>query len=78
MMNLVKGANHFRTSLQSGLDIIEGLRGHTSGMAVPQLVIDAPGIGDKIAITPDSIVSNKHGIVQLRNLEDKYYSYSSE
>lgn len=78
MMDLVKGADHFRTSVKTGLDIIEGLRGHTSGMAVPQLVIDAPGGGGKIAIMPDSIVFNDNGVVNLKNFENKYFEYPFE
>jgi len=75
MMDLVKGADHFRTSVQTGLNIIEGLRGYTSGLAVPQLVIDAPGGGGKIAIMPESIVSKDNGILKLKNFENEYFEY---
>lgn len=78
MMDLVQGACHFRTSLQAGLDIIEGLRGHTSGMAVPQLVIDAPNGGGKIPIMPETIISKENGEVILRNYENKHFSYPLE
>jgi lysine 2,3-aminomutase len=78
MMDLVQGASHFRTSLQTGLDIIKGLRGHTSGMAVPQLVIDAPNGGGKIPIMHETIISKKNGEVILRNYENKYFSYPLE
>ena len=78
MMDLVKGANHFRTSLQTGLDIIQGLRGHTSGLAVPHLVIDAPNGGGKIAIIPNPIVSIDNGKVILKNYEKRLYEYPLE
>ncbi|MBI9033343.1 MAG: KamA family radical SAM protein [Bacteroidales bacterium] len=75
MMDLVKGANHFRTSVQTGLDIIEGLRGHTSGLAVPHLVIDAPNGGGKIAVIPNPIVSIDKKNITLRNFENQHYEY---
>ncbi|MDE5422817.1 KamA family radical SAM protein [Ancylomarina sp. DW003] len=78
MMDLVQGASHFRTSVQAGLDIIEGLRGHTSGMAIPQLVIDAPHGGGKIPIMPDTISSREKGEVILINFENKHFSYPLE
>lgn len=75
MMDLVKGTNHFRTSIQTGLDIIEGLRGHTTGMAVPQLIIDAPNGGGKIPIMPETIISSNNEEITLRNFENKQYNY---
>ncbi len=75
MMDLVKGANHFRTSVQTGYDIIEGLRGYTSGLAVPHLVIDAPNGGGKIAITPNPIVITDKEKIVLKNFENQYYEY---
>ena len=78
MMDLVKGANHFRTSLQTGIDIIQGLRGHTSGLAVPHLVVDAPNGGGKIAITPNPIVSIDNGKVILKNYEKQLFEYPFE
>ena len=72
------GTGHFRTSVELGLEIIDNLRGHTSGFATPQLVIDAPGGGGKILI-PNGIVGrhvNKdYTIWKLINFEKKYYYY---
>jgi lysine 2,3-aminomutase len=53
-MDLVQGTAHFRTSVRSGLEIMRGLRGHISGLAVPQYVIDLPGGKGKVAILPDN------------------------
>ncbi len=55
--DLVEGAGHFRTPVGKGLEIIEGLRGHTSGYAVPQYIVDAPGGGGKIPVMPNYLVS---------------------
>ena len=76
MMDLVQGASHFRTSLQKGLDIIQGLRGYTSGMAVPHLIVDAPMGGGKIAIQPDGIMEiQENNQVKLKNYEGDYFYY---
>lgn len=75
--DLVKGTSHFRTSVATGLAIIQALRGHTSGLAVPHLVIDAPGGGGKIAIMPNAIVSMDEHEVVLRNYEGNLYRYPS-
>ncbi len=74
--DLTKGTNHFRTSVEAGLEIIRALQGHTSGMAVPHFVIDAPGGGGKIPILPtDYLVHlDKHGAV-LKNYENKTFHY---
>jgi lysine 2,3-aminomutase len=73
--DLVEGTEHFRTSVQKGLDIIRALRGHTSGMAVPHYVIDAPGGGGKIALVPDAIVEWNEREIVLRNFEGDLYRY---
>jgi lysine 2,3-aminomutase len=73
--DLVKGTEHFRTSVQKGLEIIAALRGHTSGLAVPHYVIDAPGGGGKIAIIPDPIISFDENEIVLKNYEGKVYKY---
>ena len=71
----VTGTSHFRTSVQKGLEIIKGLRGYTSGYAVPNFVIDAPGGGGKIPVMPDYVVEREsHGLL-LRNYEDKLFFY---
>ena len=69
--DLVEGAGHFRTPVGKGLEIIEGLRGHTSGYAVPQFIVDAPGGGGKIPVMPNYLVSysdHKVDPPQLRGL----------
>jgi len=73
--DLIKGSSHLRTSIAKGLEIMEGLRGHTSGYAVPQYVIDAPGGGGKIPINPEYIVQRDEKKVVLRNYEGKEYVY---
>jgi len=71
----ISGSSHFRTSVAKGLEIIEGLRGHTTGYAVPQYVIDAPGGGGKIPLQPNYLVGRDGDYVLLRNYEGKVYRY---
>ena len=72
----ISGSQHFRTSVSKGVDIIRSLRGHTSGYAVPTYVIDAPGGGGKIPLSPDYVESRDlSGNLHLRNYEDKTYQY---
>ena len=73
--DLVKGTDYFRTSVQKGLEIIESLQGHTTGFGVPTFVIDAPGGGGKIPVTPDRIVSLTDDAITLRNFEGGVYEY---
>ena len=73
--DLVFGTEHFRTSVEKGLEIIRALRGHTSGMAVPHYVIDAPGGGGKIALVPESVVEWNDDEIVLRNYEGNVYRY---
>ena len=73
--DLTKGTNHFRARVEIGLQIIEALRGHTTGFAVPQFVIDAPGGGGKIPLLPESVVRFNSKEVVLRNFEGKEYRY---
>jgi lysine 2,3-aminomutase len=75
MCDLIKGSSHLRSSLSKGLEIIESLRGHTTGYAVPQLVIDAPGGGGKVPINPEYIVKNDDHQVIIRNYEGKTFAY---
>ncbi|MDY9928042.1 lysine 2,3-aminomutase [Methanosarcina sp.] len=63
------GLEHFRTSVARGIEIIEMLRGHTSGLAVPTFVVDAPGGGGKIPVGPNYLISNSDTGVTLRNYE---------
>jgi lysine 2,3-aminomutase len=74
--DLVAGAGHFRTSVSKGIEIIEGLRGHTSGYAVPTYVVDAPGGGGKIPVSPQYLISQAPGKVVLRNFEGYITSYA--
>jgi len=71
----VVGSYHFRTTIEKGLDIIRGLRGHTSGYAVPTYVVDAPGGGGKIPLLPDYYMGREEGYALLRNYEDKVFRY---
>jgi lysine 2,3-aminomutase len=71
----ILGSSHFRTPVSKGLSIIEGLRGHTSGYAVPHYVIDAPGGGGKIPLLPDYYQGRDNGNVVLRNYEGKLFYY---
>ena len=71
----ILGSAHFRTPVERGLEMIKALRGHVSGYAVPQYVIDAPGGGGKIPLLPEYLVSREDGDVTLRNYRDKIYHY---
>lgn len=64
---LIKGSSHLRTSVADGIEIIEQLRGHTTGYAIPQFVIDGPGGGGKIPVNPDYVL--------VRNYEGKTFEY---
>lgn len=74
--DLSRGIEHFRTSVSKGIEIIEGLRGHTSGYAVPTYVIDAPGGGGKIPVMPQYLISQSPDKVVLRNYEGVIATYS--
>ncbi|NLT50407.1 MAG: KamA family radical SAM protein [Ignavibacteria bacterium] len=71
----VAGSSHFRTSVAKGLEIIAGLRGFTTGYAIPHYVIDAPGGGGKIPILLDSVVGHTADNILLRNFEGNVYKY---
>jgi lysine 2,3-aminomutase len=73
--DLITGSSHLRTSVTKGLDIIEGLRGHTTGYAVPQFVIDGPGGGGKIPLNPEYVITREPGRVVLRNYEGGVFEY---
>lgn len=75
MADETKGANHFRTSVSKGLEIMESLRGWTSGLAVPHFVIDAPGGGGKIPLIPNYVLHMDDNKVVLRNFQNKIYTY---
>ncbi|MBU0638321.1 MAG: KamA family radical SAM protein [Planctomycetota bacterium] len=71
----ISGSAHLRTSVQRGLEIISGLRGHTTGYACPTYVIDAPGGGGKIALWPDNVVGREGDDLLLRNHEGQVFRY---
>ena len=73
--DLISGSSHLRTSVTEGIKIIEGLRGHTTGYAIPQFVIDAPGGGGKTPINPETIVSHDANQIVIRNYEGKEFEY---
>ncbi len=73
--DLSLGLGHFRTSVSKGIEIIEGLRGHTSGFCVPTFVVDAPGGGGKIPVMPNYVISQGHNKVILRNFEGVITTY---
>ena len=73
--DLATGTEHFRTSVATGIQIIEKLRGHTTGYAIPTYVIDAPGGGGKIPVEPEYVVSKGKGKIVLRNYEGKVFEY---
>ena len=74
----VTGAGHFRTSIWKGLEIMEGLRGHMSGIGIPTYVVDAPHGGGKIPLLPNYLVSASDDAVILRNYEGMVIRYQPE
>ncbi len=73
--DLVQGAGHFRTPVALGIEIIEGLRGHTSGFAVPTFVVDLPDGGGKVPVMPQYLISQGRSRVVLRNFEGQIVAY---
>lgn len=71
----IPGSSHFRTPVSKGLEMIQGLRGHTSGYAVPTFAIDAPGGGGKIPLLPEYVVGRDENGIILRNYEGKFFRY---
>jgi lysine 2,3-aminomutase len=74
--DLVAGSGHFRTTVSKGIEIMEGLRGHTSGYSVPTYVVDAPGGGGKIPVMPNYVLSQSPSRVVLRNFEGFMTTYT--
>ncbi len=74
--DLSQGIEHFRTSVSAGIEAIENLRGHTTGLGVPTFVVDAPGGGGKIPVMPQYLVSQSPHRVVLRNFEGGVYAYT--
>jgi len=73
--DLIQGSSHLRTSVADGIEIIEQLRGHTTGYAIPQFVIDAPGGGGKVPLNPDYVLLRDEQRVLIRNYEGKTFEY---
>lgn len=73
--DLSQGISHFRTPVETGIEIIENLRGHTSGLCVPQFVVDAPGGGGKIPVNPNYIVEHEGKKWVLRNFRKQQFTY---
>ncbi|MGQ9615229.1 MAG: KamA family radical SAM protein [Spirochaetota bacterium] len=71
----INGSSHFRTTVEKGIEIIRGLRGHTSGYAVPQYVIDAPGGGGKVPINPQYVIGREGDFLALQNYEGLTFRY---
>ena len=71
----IPGSSHFRTPVSKGLEMIQGLRGHTSGYAVPTFAIDAPGGGGKIPLLPEYVIGRDENGIILRNYEGKIFCY---
>lgn len=73
--DLIAGSAHLRASVRTGLKVMEQLRGHTTGYAVPQYVIDAPGGGGKVPVNPEYVLSRNGERVVIRNFEGKIFEY---
>ena len=73
--DLINGSSHLRTPVADGVAIIEGLRGHTTGYAIPQFVIDGPGGGGKIPINPNYLIDTAPGRITLRNFYGDIFEY---
>jgi lysine 2,3-aminomutase len=73
--DLIAGSAHLRTSVRRGIEIMERLRGHTSGYAVPQYVIDAPGGGGKVPVNPEYVLSRNGDRIVIRNFEGRVFEY---
>ncbi len=73
--DLISASAHLRSSVRKGLEVMEGLRGHTTGYAIPQYVIDAPGGGGKVPVNPEYVLSRNADRVVIRNFEGKIFEY---
>jgi lysine 2,3-aminomutase len=71
----IKGSGHFRTPVHKGIEIIQALRGHTTGYACPMFVVDAPGGGGKILLAPDAVAGRDGDDLLLRNFEGRLFRY---
>ena len=73
--DLISGSSHLRASVRQGIKLMEQLRGHTTGYAIPQYVIDAPGGGGKVPVNPEYVLSHNHDRVVIRNFEGRVFEY---
>jgi lysine 2,3-aminomutase len=73
--DLIKGTEHFRTTVEKGLEIMDTLQGHTTGFAVPKYVIDAPGGGGKVPVSPQTLIGLSPDGAVIKNYEGKTYRY---
>jgi lysine 2,3-aminomutase len=73
--DLIKGTEHFRTTVEKGLEIMDALQGHTTGFAVPKYVIDAPGGGGKVPVSPQTLIGLSPENAVIKNYEGKTYRY---
>lgn len=74
-LDLIQGSSHLQAPVSKGIEIIEGLRGHTTGYAIPQFVIDAPGGGGKVPVNPDYVLQRNDERVVIRNFEGRSFEY---
>jgi lysine 2,3-aminomutase len=74
-MDLITGGAHFKADVRKGIEIVQALRGHTTGYAIPQFVIDAPGGGGKVPINPEYIESITDDAIIFKNYEGRRYRY---
>lgn len=74
-LDLIQGSSHLEVPVRKGVELIEGLRGHTTGYAVPQYVIDAPGGGGKVPVNPDYVLQRTPERTLIRNFEGRTFEY---
>jgi lysine 2,3-aminomutase len=74
----IQGSAHFRTSVEKGVEIINGLRGHTTGYAVPHYVIDIPGRGGKVSLSPNYIVEREGDYLVVKNFRGEKFTYPDQ
>ncbi len=76
--DLIAGSSHLRSSVRRGLEVMESLRGHTTGYGVPQYVIDAPGGGGKVPVNPEYVLRRDNDRVLIRNFEGEVFEYPED
>ncbi|MEI6126083.1 MAG: lysine 2,3-aminomutase, partial [Pseudomonadota bacterium] len=69
----VEGTEHLRTSIEAGISIVAGMRGHTSGLAIPSFVVDLPGGGGKVLLQPDYLISGAENEYIFRNYQGRIF-----